>query len=118
MLIEFLYRLFTADLAWIIDFILSQLFWVFLFAAVVAILYDKGKQLWGFFLFVFFIWAFVDVGFYMGWKVGPSYGALFFALFSLPAYVFLQKKGVLSKYNLPYQILGVILLWIFFTFFG
>lgn len=117
-LVEFAYHLFSLDVAWIFDFVLGQLFWVFVFAAVVVLTFEPKKQFWGFIFFIFFMWALVDVNAYMGWIVGPSFGSLYFVLFSLPAYLFLEKNGVFSRWNVPYAIFGVIILWIFYTLGG
>ena len=117
MLIEFLYHFFTLDWVWIVRVISEQLLWVFLFACVAVIYRPAATQFWGFLASVFFVWAFLDVGAYLGWRVGPEFSLLYFILVVMFAHAFLEKNGKLSKYNLPFQIFGVFALWIFFTFF-
>ena len=62
------------------------------------------------------LWAIVDVNQYMGWIITSEFGPLQFAFVLLPAFVFLEKDGKLSKYNLPFSVGGTIAIWIFLTF--
>jgi len=111
MFLEFLGAFFSLDFAWIAHFILGELFWLFVLAAAVAIIYPSNKHIWGFIFMVFFLWVFSDVSVYMGWVINNKFAPVYFVLVALPAFVFLEKGGKLSKWNLPFQIAAMVLIW-------
>lgn len=116
MFLEFLGAFFSLNFAWIIHFIMGNLFWLFVIAAAVCIFYPSDKHLWGFIFFIFFLWIFSDVNGYMGWTINNQFAPIYFALVAVPAFVFLEKDGKLSKYNLPLQVIAMVLIWAFLTF--
>lgn len=111
MFLEFLGAFFSLDFAWIIHFILGELFWLFALAAAVAIMYPSEKFFWAFVFMVFINWIFVDLSGFMGWTINSKFPALFFMLISVPFFVFLEKNGKLSKWNLPFAVVGVVVIW-------
>lgn len=115
MFLEFLGAFFSLDFAWIAHFILGELFWLFAIAAAVIILYPSNKHVWAFIFFTFFLWVFTDVNSYMGWVVNEKFSPIYFALVAVPAAVFLEKGGKLSKWNLPMQVIAMVVIWVLLT---
>jgi hypothetical protein len=115
MLLEFLGAFFALDFAWIINFILGELFWLFALAAAVANFYPSKKFFWGFVFVVFMNWALVDLSILMGWTIDSKFGALFLMLIAVPCFAFLEKNGKLSKWNLPIQAAGMVAIWALLT---
>ncbi len=111
MFLEFLGAFFSLDFAWIINFILGELFWLFVLAVAVAIFYPSNKHVWGFIFLVFFLWTFSDASAYMGWVINNKFAPLFFVLVAVPFAVFLEKDGKLSKWNLPLQVVALVVIW-------
>lgn len=115
MFLEFLGAFFSLDFAWIVHFILGELFWLFALAAAAAIIYPSEKFFWAFVFLVFFNWVFADLSGYLGWAINAKFPALFLALVAVPAFVFLEKDGKLSKYNLSLQVVALVVVWVLLT---
>jgi len=59
---SFFSKLLALDFAWILEFIISNLLWLFIFAVVVFVLFD-GKNFFAAFVFLIFaIWLWGDFG--------------------------------------------------------
>ncbi len=75
---EFLYRFFSFDLAWLIGFIFepSNLMWLFLFGAAAYYFYvnGTGKSLvWASVLVTFYLWTSLDFSKAVGWTIFDPY---------------------------------------------
>lgn len=67
--IEVLNHFFSLDFAWIINFIMANILWLFLFAAAAAFLYDKKNWFWSLVYVTFYVWAISEFGVLVGWQV-------------------------------------------------
>ena len=85
--IEFIARLFTLDIGWLLEFAFSNLFWLFAFALLIHILFNGKHMLLGIALIAFDIWL---------WDVwGTISGLSFFGATTLAIY-YLSKIAVLK----------------------
>jgi hypothetical protein len=85
--IEFMARLFTFDIGWLLEFVFSNLFWLFAFALLVHILFNGKHMLLGIVLIAFDIWL---------WDVwGSISGLSFFGATTLVIY-YISKIAVLK----------------------
>lgn len=69
MLIEILYHFLTLDLAWIIDFLLANALWVFVFAAAAFFYFEKKNWVWTTVFVSFMSLVYVEFANVVGWTV-------------------------------------------------
>jgi len=67
MFLEFLSHVLSLDIAWIINFIFSNFFWIFIFASLIYFFVGKKKFLLGFFVLIFNLWVLSDFAVIAGW---------------------------------------------------
>jgi len=85
--IEFIARLLTFDIAWFVDFVFANLFWLFAFAVLIHILFSGKHMLLGIALIALDIWL---------WDVwGSISGLSFFGATTLVIY-YVSKIAVLK----------------------
>lgn len=60
---------FALDFGWLLQFVLDNILWFFLFAAAAAIFYEKRNWFWSFVYIVFYVWASIEFGALVGWQV-------------------------------------------------
>jgi hypothetical protein len=72
MLLEFLARLMSFDIIWIVTFVMGNLHWLFAIGATVYIFYDKKRFLLPFIFTVGLMWAALDFSNVSGWTFTVS----------------------------------------------
>ena len=69
MMIEFASHLFAFDFIWIVDFILSNLPWLFALTAGAYFFNDRKYLVTGFIFIVWLLWSFSDVAALLHWQI-------------------------------------------------
>jgi hypothetical protein len=87
MMLEFLRHLIELDFGWIVQFILNNLLWLFLFAALSHFLFEGKKFIRGIIVFSVVVWTWLDFTAFIGWEI---YVAGYLCLYYVLDLVFLK----------------------------
>jgi hypothetical protein len=112
MFFEFLYRLLSFDVNWLVGFIFDphSLFWLFLMLATAFYFYPAKKWLWATVFFLVFNFAFVDIAFLSGWGIPFGMMGIIF-VWNVVKDVFLDKDSFFGKYPGEIAVIGIAVIW-------
>lgn len=115
--IEILNHFFSLDFAWILNFILGNILWFFLFAAAAAFFYHGKNWFWSFVYIVIYVWAAIEFTKLVGWQLLSAEFLSFNLIASIAVLTFAENDSWGSKHLLLVNTLRFLAVLIIFNLF-
>ena len=101
MLVEFLVHLFTLDIVWIVNLVLTNLHFLFVFFAISYFFFDGKNHILAMLLLILDVWLVADMEKVTGLVVFAGGFLTFLYITKLAIVVFAEDSKTLQKYIIP-----------------